>query len=244
MQTFTPKRYTELIFSLLARNYEIKGYKDGEPERPHLILRHDVDFDLKAAVKMAELEASNGWRSCYFVLVRSEFYNLFSKTASSALGRIAEFGHTIGLHFDARLYPNGADHLLQGLKEEFDLVEQVAQRKVETFSLHRPQADAFDGTVSLEGRMDAYAPRYTKQMGYCSDSRGGWHHGEPLDHDAVQSSRGLQLLTHPLWWMGSGGTPQSTLEAVLDDRYADLEAEAGVHCSAYRPRAMRRDGVS
>jgi len=110
--------------------------------------------------------------------------------------------------------------------------------------VRRPQAGAFDGTVSLEGRMDAYAPRYTKQMGYCSDSRGGWHHGEPLDHDAVQSSRGLQLLTHPLWWMGSGGTPQVTLEAVLDGHYADLEAEAGTHCSAYSPRAMRGNSVS
>lgn len=237
MQNFTPEGYADIVISLLSRDYEIRGYKDAEPDQPHLILRHDVDFDWDAAVLMAELESANGWSAHYFALVRSEFYNLFSKNTSSALLRLCALGHTVGLHFDAGNYPLGSEDVDRGLAEEFSLIEQVTKCSVDVFSLHRPQPDVLKGDLSMEGRVNAYAPRYTEQMGYSSDSRGGWHHGHPLDHSAVRASRGLQLLTHPIWWMEGCDSPQRTIESVLDRRYADLEAEASVHCGSYRPRA-------
>ena len=239
MPNFSPEGYVELVAELLEKKYEVRGFHDADPNRAHLILRHDVDFDLTAAVQMAELESANGWSAQYFVLVRSEFYNLYSKHSSTALLRLVELGHGVGLHFDARLYPPPppeADDLRQGLAEEIDVVELLAKRPIDIFSLHRPQPDLLSRDFSIEGRLNAYAPRFTEQMGYCSDSRGGWHHGHPNDHAAVRAHRGLQLLTHPIWWMDGDNSARETLERVLDRRYHGLETEAGVHCSSYSPR--------
>ena len=105
MPNFSPEAYVELVAELLEKKYEVRGLHDADPNRAHLILRHDVDFDLTAAVQMAELESANGWSAQYFVLVRSEFYNLYSKHSSTALLRLVELGHGVGLHFGARLYP-------------------------------------------------------------------------------------------------------------------------------------------
>ncbi len=238
MQNFTPEAYSDIVASLLRKGYEIKGYNDAQPDQPHLILRHDVDFDLDTAVRMAELESANGWTAHYFALVRSEFYNLFSKNSSTALLRLCALGHTVGLHFDAQNYPLGSEDVDRGLAEEFSLIEQIAKRSIDVFSLHRPQPDVLNGDLSMEGRVNTYAPRYTEEMGYCSDSRGGWHHGYPLDDSAVRASRGLQLLTHPIWWMESRDSPQKTLESVLDRHYANLEAEATAQCGSYTAREM------
>ena len=43
-----------------------------------MILRHDVDLSLDAALRMAELEAEAGAAATYFLMTRSEFYNLDS----------------------------------------------------------------------------------------------------------------------------------------------------------------------
>ena len=39
-------------------------------------------------------------------------------------------------------------------------------------------------------------------MDYCSDSRGAWFHGHPLDRRSIKGGTAMQLLTHPLWWCG------------------------------------------
>ena len=57
----------------------------------------------------------------------------------------------------------------------------------------------------LAGRAHAYQPRFFSEIGYCSDSRGAFHHGEPLAQPAIAEGRAMQLLTHPIWWMGEAG---------------------------------------
>ena len=75
-----------------------------------------------------------------------------------------------------------------------------------------------DNPAALAGRRHAYQPRTFSEMGYCSDSRGGWHHGHPLEHEAVVAGRALQLLTHPVWWSGPGAGVTGRLDAVIDAR--------------------------
>ena len=72
---FTLPAYGRMIEKLVANGYRISGYAEVQAEAQHLILRHDVDFDLDQALRMAEFEARNGWRAHYFVLLRSAFYN-------------------------------------------------------------------------------------------------------------------------------------------------------------------------
>ena len=107
--TFDLQEYCGLVKSFLRKGYELVGYESILPNRRHLLLRHDIDFDLDAAVTMARVEASHSMSANYFVLLRTEFYNPFSPDALSALQEITALGHRVGLHFDASLYEHAED---------------------------------------------------------------------------------------------------------------------------------------
>ena len=92
------------MIALLDLGYEARSYESAELEKRHLILRHDIDMSLDAALPIAEIESSLGLRAHYFVLVRTEMYNLFSAQADRVLRELAALGHEIGLHFDASLH--------------------------------------------------------------------------------------------------------------------------------------------
>ena len=72
-------------------------------------------------------------------------------------------------------------------------------------------------------------------IGYCSDSRGAWHHGHPLAHQAVAQSRALQLLTHPIWWPSTVSPgPLPTLDRFVSERDTLLRTELAANCEPYR----------
>ena len=97
-QAFTPQGYRALIAALRDRGFETRMFADADPAQAHLIVRHDVDMELSAALSIAELEAEDGIKATYFFLVRSELYNAASQAGSSAIRRISALGHHIGLH--------------------------------------------------------------------------------------------------------------------------------------------------
>ena len=71
---------------------------EGEPADGDLILRHDVDLSLDAALRMAELEANAGARRD--VLPDDAVGLLQPRLAEGehALARLRELGHRVGLH--------------------------------------------------------------------------------------------------------------------------------------------------
>lgn len=233
---FTPAGYVALVQSFAGRGYEIRSYRDAGPAKAHVILRHDIDFDLGAAVRMGEAERAKGWRAHYFVLLRTEFYNPFSRVGREHLRALCAQGHEVGLHFDASQYPGDLEGLRAGVRGECAILEQAIGQPVSHFSLHRPSPGLVDRGFAVEQKINAYAPRYVQEIGYCSDSRGAWDHGHPLDHPRIGANKALQLLTHPLWWFEGQGTSQRSVEYVLDRRYANLEREAAANCVVYRPR--------
>lgn len=229
---FSPAGYAALIGALRERGYAPCGFTDADPAQRHLILRHDVDFSLAAALAMAEREAALGIAATYFVLLRTEFYNPLSGTGLAALEHIAAL-HTVGLHFDVSLYGPDAGQLDSAAARECDLLAQVIGRPVELVSYHRPGAAHMGEAGRLGGRLNAYAPRFVREMGYCSDSRGEWHHGHPLDHPAIPAGRALQLLIHPFWWQAPAQPPAERLTRFLADRSALLDRELARHCSVH-----------
>jgi hypothetical protein len=233
---FTSAGYAALLAALRARGYEVRGYDDAEPARRHLVLRHDLDMSLEAALPIAALEAEAGVCATYFVLLRSEMYNVQSAASARALAAIAGEGHAIGLHFDASLYPDDDRALESAADAECAVLEQVLGRPVAMISFHRPAPRLRGRAGRLAGRRHAYEARFFAEMGYCSDSRGAWHFGAPLEHPAVAAGRALQLLTHPIWWQdGAGATVQERLDRFAHGRYQLLRAELGRHCDAYDP---------
>ena len=233
---FSPEAYRALLSALEERGYEMRGFRDADPAARHLVLRHDVDFSLAAALDMAEREAERGIAATYFVLLRTEFYNALSGAGLKALERIAAL-HTVGLHFDAALYDGDARALDAGAARECDLLGQMLGRPVELVSYHRPGAARVGEAERLGGRINVYGARFVRELGYCSDSRGGWHHGHPLEHAAIRAGRALHLLVHPFWWQAPALAPAERLHRFLAERAAFLDGELARHCSIHTAKA-------
>lgn len=231
---FTLEGYAALVDQFLARGYEIRGYADALPDRPHLILRHDLDMSIQAGRTVAECEAARGVAAHYFVLLRTDMYNPWSARSRADLRAIAEAGHKIGLHLDASLYTDELDALDDACATECDALEQILGRSVTMVSLHRPRARLLGLKRSLGGRPHSYQPRYFNEIGYSSDSRGAWHHGHPLDNPAVAENRALQLLTHPIWWTGDGPGPQRRLDAFVRENTARLRTDLAEQTDVYK----------
>lgn len=220
---FSLDAYGLLLAELTGRGYSVVGFDAVEAASRHLVLRHDVDVSLSLAVELAEAEHALGYASHYFVLVTCEQYNPASQAGRRALARIASLGHRIGLHFDAAL--DGAEALEERAASEARYLSALAGAPVSMLSFHRPAEAWIGNPASLAGLPHSYQPRYFSDIGYCSDSRGGWWHGAPLAHDAVVSGTALQLLTHPAWWVDSGRSPGERLEDHLNRRRGELERD-------------------
>jgi hypothetical protein len=231
---FTLTSYADLITSLMGSGYQISGYAESTVATRHLVLRHDVDFDLEAALQMADVEAQNGWRGHYFVLLRSEFYNPLSKPSRAALNRLLQLGHEVGLHFDAALYEGDEKTLIDAAQQECGMLEDLTGRRVEVYSLHRPATFLLDRELIVPDRINAYGARHFRDIGYCSDSRGAWYHGHPLEHEAVAQGRALQLLTHPIWWVRDDLVgAQAKLEGFLARHQDIVDRSLAANCTVY-----------
>ncbi len=234
--SFTPDGYRALIDSLRTRGYEVRDFFTARPDARHLILRHDIDVSLEAAVALAELEAAEGLRATYFALLRCELYNPFAESGRSALRRLGALGHEVGLHFDAALVDGGVDALDEAAATECAMLEGLIDAPVRIVSFHRPAPALLGLDRPLGGRAHAYEPRFFRAIGYCSDSRGAFHHGEPLANPAVAAGRALQLLTHPIWWMAEGGAGATDrLERFVAGRTAAMRGALAAMIESYEP---------
>ena len=95
--TFDLDHYRDLLRCIGMGKYRYAGF-DAEPVPGVVILRHDVDLSLEAALVMAELEAEEGAWSTWFLMTRSVFYNLASAEGARAIARLRELGHRVAHH--------------------------------------------------------------------------------------------------------------------------------------------------
>src|SRR5262245_59335018 len=109
---FTLEHYGELLEAARAGGYRFAHF-DEPPTNGDLLLRHDVDLSLDAALRLAALEAEAGASATYFLMTASVFYNLASNEGGAAVTHLRELGHRVGLH---AVYPNAA------FDERFDRV--------------------------------------------------------------------------------------------------------------------------
>jgi hypothetical protein len=199
---FELEHYGELLEAAKTGGYRFATF-DGAPAAGEVILRHDVDLALDAALRMAELESEAGAVATYFLMTRSVFYNLASDEGESALARLRELGHRVGHH---------AVHPHVDLDERFDRV----------VAWHNPDPEFM--RAPLDGAVNVMAEPWFSPDHYRSDSNRHWRSGCP--HEAL--GRGelewLQLLTHPEIWVYPGASMGETMLAMLDaERERDIE---------------------
>ncbi len=207
--SFELEHYREILEAARAGGYRFAHFGKG-PERGDLFLRHDIDLSLAAAVEMAELEAELEVHATYLLMTESVFYNLASADGVSAIGRLRELGHAVGLH---AVHPN------VHLDNRFDPV----------VSWHNPRPEYMSDEIP--GAFNAYGARYFSPQTYRSDSNQHWRAGCP--HEELRSGAfpWLQILVHPAIWVYPGTTMGQTMRSLVEsekDRRLIQLAEDGI----------------
>jgi len=199
---FSLDHYRELLRAAKQGGYRWAGF-DRTPQNGDVILRHDVDLSLEAALALAALEADEGAWSTYFLMTRSVFYNLASKEGVAAIARLRELGHRVAHH---AVWPD------IDLDDRFDAV----------VAWHNPDPEYM--RAPIDGAVNVMEAPYFDPDHYRSDSNQHWRNGCPHKQLAAGEFEWLQLLTHPEIWAYDGATMGASMQSFLDaDRAARLE---------------------
>ena len=89
---FTYGAYGDLLALLDRQGYQVATYHDWQAYPRCVILRHDIDNSPEQALALARVEREMGVHSTYFVLLRSEFYNVAARRCLETLGQIQALG--------------------------------------------------------------------------------------------------------------------------------------------------------
>lgn len=210
---FTTKAYIELIGILRHNGYNFCMYPESETVKKSVIIRHDVDFSLEKALEMARIEYDLDVKSTYFILLSTNFYNVFSKESFEKLNQIQSLGHEIGLHFDEKRYDIQTIRDMQNCVElEAEILGKLLNTDIKVVSTHRPSKLILENDIQFHQMINSYSSKYFKSMKYVSDSRMNWRE-DPIETIESGKYEKLHILTHPFWY----STKPETMEVKLKE---------------------------
>ena len=196
---FSKKGYISIIELAKQKGYRIspvekvRRVKTGNT--PLLVLRHDVDLDLQAALLMAMMEKDMRVHSTFFVHLYNNHYNSLSPEGRLIIKKISSLGHEIGLHWDSRDHPHDLE---RKLARDRDILAEIIGKQVMSGSQHKPTSTPqvkFHAILKYEMYRDFI---------YISDSAMKWRQFTPWQ--LLKKKQNIHLLAHPFWWMIKGKT--------------------------------------
>jgi len=218
---FTHQHY-KVLLETAKSHYSFHTFNEEslKMEFRTIFWRHDVDFSVHEALNLAKAESEAGVKATYFLLLHSEFYNLFETSVKKMIMQIIGMGHKIGVHFDPIFYNITSEQELEKwLYFEKQILETIFDVKVGVFSFHNPTPEMlkFDGW-SYSGMINTYAKGIKEQIAYCSDSNGHWRFKRLFDVLSIEKPERLQVLTHPEWWTEKVMSPKEKVWRCIDKR--------------------------
>jgi len=219
---FTEQNYRELL-RIAKQYYNFILYADIEKRGRKILWRHDVDFSIHRAYRLAHIEKEEGVYATYFIHLHNEFYNILEYDISQKIKEIRDMGHEIALHFDP-LYYYGNIETLEQLEKylylEESVIEGVFDIKCKAFSFHNP--DTFNykefTQTQIAGMVNTYSKFLQDNYAYCSDSNGYWRFERLQDVLEFRKHDNLQVLTHPGWWTPEPLSPRDRISRCIEGR--------------------------
>ena len=201
--------YRLIIREALASGYTFAPFSlDQTPHGKRIYLRHDVDYSLEMALKLAGVNRELGVQGTFCILLRSQIYNLLSELSLDIVARIHGLGQHIGLHFPLTSALLDNDGLLDTrLKADFEFAQGNLPMISPLFSWHNPTPEGLERYVTCPGKaglVNTYSAQFFRNIAYYSDSNLR-HSVEAFmrfmgsDQPAV-----IQLVLHPLNWVAGG----------------------------------------
>jgi hypothetical protein len=170
-----------------------------------IILRHDLDFDIRAAYNLSLIEKECGVESTFFIMTTCHTYNPLSLENRKMLSEMADNGFEIGLHFDPTVYGGiSINELKSRVDMEIKILESIVNREVKSISLHNPSVN---GQFPLfEGYKNAYSKDIFSDEVYMSDSCMNFRGKSPFEFIKRAKKTTIQILLHPLHYTKMGGS--------------------------------------
>lgn len=220
---FTLDDYRSLI-RLARDHYRFVSYDrtgDTRNQEPIVFWRHDIDFSVRQAVQLAEIEVEEGVRATYFVHLHSTFYHFWERLAMDRILLLAQMGHCIGLHFDPHFYREtlGVD-LPQKIQMEAEFLQSIVSQPVTVFSFHNttPRILQNHQDEHVGGLINVYSRYFRSEVHYISDSGGSWRFEDLRAVLKAHEFPRLQVLIHPGWWTDEPMSPRDRVLSYIKER--------------------------
>ena len=227
VEDFTIERYNDFLTDAKSR-YVFSSFDNIPQNKPHILLRHDLDLSVAAGLQIATLEKELGISATYFVLLHSPFYNLLDAANRNMVNEIIGMGHSIGLHFDSHFYNITSEaELNEQILFEKGILSNIFSTDIKVFSFHLTNNFTMQcRDFRYGGLINAYADIFQTQYDYCSDSYGVWRHKRLFDFIKETKNDRLQILTHPEWWIHEPSMPADRIKNIIDRKVVELYADA------------------
>ena len=219
--------YQNLLKRFVDRNYNFSTEWLERTKKNTLYLRHDVDFSVDYAFKLAKLEKKLNIKSSYFFLLTSNMYNPLSQANQEAINEIANMDHKISIHFDPT-----AHNSLDSFAYEKKIFEDIFNVDIDIISIHRPGRFLENNNTEIFNTAHTYQDKFFKDSVYISDSQ----MKDPSDKIELYLSnptKPLHLLLHPIWWVDSSRDATTKLNIWRDGFKEFITDEIRSNCGAY-----------
>jgi hypothetical protein len=219
---FSLNSYKALLRDFMDWGWSISPLSNAwqtTPQSRAIFLRHDVDYSVELAVKMAEANAELSISGTFCLQLRADLYNLANEHSQKAVTRLLELNQTVALHF--MLPDNIVAKGVPTVDQVRALVERDAAhlnnildgRCTPVLSWHNPSVlgPSFNDLISSDFSPLLNANWLIAQgMRYLSDAN---HRHTPQSwRNLVAIEPGpIQALFHPLQWVIGGDTMEETL---------------------------------
>jgi hypothetical protein len=194
---FSLHHYVETVSEYKKAGYKLIQVKDIHnlnDDDKYLLIRHDVDLSLKAAVALAVQEYINDIQSSYYILLYSPIYNALAPDNIAHIKQIAKYDHQIGLHVDSR-YETSWTSISNSMLVLGDIVGTKINSFVQHFINETPE-------VSFPAFTDGLRDVRKAGFKYLSESSMNWREGCFCEH--VDKHKRLTVAIHPEWHIFEG----------------------------------------
>ena len=155
---FNLKIYKTLIKKLLNAGLKPSTNWNKKLSKNTLFIRHDIDFSIEYAYRLALSESRLKICSSYFFMMTSNFYNLLSSHNQKLVKKISSMGHKVSIHFDPTAYKD-----LKYFKYEKNVFENIFGKKIDIVSIHRPRFFLKNNNIKLSGISQTYQDVFFKK---------------------------------------------------------------------------------
>jgi len=214
---FSIQYYKSIILKALSKNYVVptlnEYYKNKAQytDKKVMLLRHDLDDKPQRLKFMLECEKECGVRSTTYLLVHTNYYNLFSPAVFSILKDIEEDGFEIGLHTNfvetSKIFGLDANYVLDSeieiLRKYFNVYGVACHRNIDYMYNSLPYLQENFKEIALRNNLlyEAYDQNIFGGFEFVNEGFNphlGWRNETP--EEVIEAGKSLYISTHPHWW--------------------------------------------